>query len=55
MIKSIFLFLGVSLITLAIILLKNGNFPTSGLMLLTVGILIILTVSTIKFNKAGHH
>ena len=51
MTKVILFIIGIAIEILAIIVLRNGNWPTSGLMMLSVGIVILLVAVVLKFRK----
>ena len=52
MAKGIMFFLGIVILAVSIIILRTTDYGTSGLMLLSVGVVIMIIASVLKFRKA---
>lgn len=51
MIKATLAILGIIIVGLSVVMLRNGNYPTSGLMLLSVGIIMLLVSVVLRGKK----
>jgi hypothetical protein len=51
MLKTILAILGIGLFALSVVMLRNGNYPTSGLMVLSVGTIMLLVAAVLKTRK----
>ena len=55
MTKIIVSILGVASIITAVLVLRAGNYPTSGLMLLSLGIITLIVAIALKSKGQGNH